>query len=369
LQFNESPTRFTGADVMAILPSTRADLLRTLTEANRGVAQIQISKQTAAAIFPEHVASPSAVHVNGGVQRQLGQGTVVSVDLVYRRFVDVPQNTGALDLNHYNRPGNIAVIPRCSNAIDALDAQAMCSRGSILVYKAPFWFDYKGVLVRAERRVSSGLQLLGSYAYSRSAGTNTGAGFDLDDWLANRGPTATDLRHVANVAGMLTLPHGLELGFNFSYASAPPFSAFVRQIDFNGDGTFGDLLPGTTVNAFNRGMNRADLARLVDEFNTSVAGRTDAQGRRIPALVLPPSYAFGDNFHTLDLRLTRWFSLGSRTRLALIAEVFNAYDAMNLSGHSGDLTSTGFGQPTSRGTQVFGSGGPRSFQVAARLNF
>jgi hypothetical protein len=44
------------------------------------------------------------------------------------------------------------------------------------------------------------------------------------------------------------------LGFNFSYASAPPFIAFVGPNDFNGDGTTNDLLPGTTVNAFNLGL-------------------------------------------------------------------------------------------------------------------
>ena len=36
-------------------------------------------------------------------------------------------------------------------------------------------------------------------------------------------------------------------------------------IDFDGDGTTDDPLPGTTVNAFNRGMGRADLQRLVTE--------------------------------------------------------------------------------------------------------
>ena len=34
----------------------------------------------------------------------------------------------------------------------------------------------------------------------------------------------------------------------------PPFSAYADWIDFNGDDTTGDLLPGTTVNASNRGM-------------------------------------------------------------------------------------------------------------------
>ena len=199
-----------------------------------------------------------------------------------------------------------------------------------MVYKAPFRFDYKAMLLRLERRVSSGLRLLGSYAYSRSAGTNTGNGFDLDNWLANTGPTATDLRHLANAAGVLTLPQRWELAFNVSYASAPPFSAFVGQIDFNGDGMMGDLLPGTTVNVFNRGMNRADLARLVGEFNTRFAGTRDARGALIPALDLPARYWFGDSFQTLDVRLTRSLDLSARARIDLILEVFNACNAANL---------------------------------------
>jgi hypothetical protein len=61
--------------------------------------------------------------------------------------------------------------------------------------------------------------------------------------------------------------------------------------------------------------------------------------------------------------------LGGRVRLTLIGEAFNIYNASNHVGYSGDLTSAAFGQPTSRATQVFGSGGPRSFQVAARVIF
>ena len=148
-----------------------------------------------------------------------------------------------------------------------------------------------------------------------------------------------------------------------------PFSAYIGGIDLNGDGTQGDLLPGTTVNAFNRGMGRSDLERLVSQFNAANAGTQDAAGRLIAPIVLPPQYSFGDNFHSLDLRLTRTFVLHDRWRLLLIGEVFNLYNKANLSGYSGDLTSAGFGQPTSRETQVFGSGGPRAFQLAVRVSF
>jgi len=55
--------------------------------------------------------------------------------------------------------------------------------------------------------------------------------------------------------------------------------------------------------------------------------------------------------------------------LSLIGEVFNVYNAANLSGYSGDLTGNAFGQPTLRFTQVFGSGGPRAFQLGAQVSF
>ena len=148
---------------------------------------------------------------------------------------------------------------------------------------------------------------------------------------------------------------------------APDFAHF--SLDFNGDGTTDDLLPGTTVNAFNRRMGRSDLERLVDDFNRTYAGSRDSHGAAIPRLTLPAVYSFDDNFHTLDIRLSRSIPIRHGVRLAIIGEAFNVYNASNLSGYSGDLTSASFGQPTSRLAQTFGSGGPRSFQLAARMGF
>lgn len=369
LDFRNAPTRFTGADLMTILPAVRAGLEQGLTNADRLVQQIQITKhQTSPAIFPVTVPNPSAVHLNLGVQRELARDLVLSADVVYRRFVDVPQGGGSIDANHFNSIRG-PLVPRCSTTAEASAPHALCSLGPIHVQKAPFRFKYKGLVLRAEKRLSDGFHVLGSYAYSRTFGTNTANGFDLENWLQNHGPTGNDLTHVLNVAGVLRLPLKLDLGFNFSYSSAPPFSAFVGGTDFNGDGTSGDLLPGTTVNAFNRGMGREDLERLVAAFNEGRAGTSDAQGNTILRVTLPAAYWFADNSHSLDVRLSRSIVMRSRVRVSLTGEAFNLYNAANLSGFSGDLTSPAFGQPTGRATQVFGSGGPRSFQVATRITF
>jgi hypothetical protein len=116
-------------------------------------------------------------------------------------------------------------------------------------------------------------------------------------------------------------------------------------------------------------MGRADLEHLVAQFNATYALTKDAQGLAIPRLTLPANFSFGDDFHSLDLRLSRAFVFHERWRPSLIGEVFNVYNEANLTGYSGDLTSAAFGQPTSRATQVFGSGGPRAFQLAIRIAF
>ena len=370
-----TPSRFTGADLLTCLPVIRAELSRNLfANANRSIQAIQLSKQ--GTLNPEDVPRWSAVHGNLGFQREVAKDFVVSADFAYRHFDHL--GMGQLDLNHFSSARG-PVIPECKDDAQRNDPNAQCSTGPINVQTNAGRATYKGLLVRADKRFSRGFQLLGSWAWSSNTGVNTaasltGEGFNLDDWLGNRGPLAIDITHIVNLAGDVQLPWRVRLGFNFSYASAPPLSAFVGGSDFNGDGTTDDLLPGSTVNAFNRGSGRAELERLVAQFNQTHAGKFDGQNEPIPRLTLPERYWFGDNFHALDLRLSRELVFREQWQLLLIAEAFNVYNAANLAGYSGNLTIPAltipaFGQPTSRATQVFGSGGPRAFQFGGRVSF
>ncbi|HWO01296.1 MAG TPA: hypothetical protein VNS63_18695 [Blastocatellia bacterium] len=263
LNFPNTPTRFTGANLLACLPTIRAEFARNLANADRSIQAIQLTKQGSGS-NPVDVPSSSALHVNLGVQREIARDFVVSADFAYRHFDHV--GLGQPDLNHFNSARG-PVIPRCLTAAERADHQALCSTGAINVQANVGRATYKGLLVRADKRFSHGFQLLGSWAYSSNTGTNIGNGFNLDDWLSNRGPLDRDITHIVNLAGVVHLPRRFQLGFNFSYASAAPLSAFVGGSDFNGDGTTNDLLPGTTVNALNRGLGSAELASLVAQFN------------------------------------------------------------------------------------------------------
>ncbi len=370
-----NPTLFTGATLMQALPAIRAALAQQRGDPNNrdfSVTNIEADKQ--GSVADSYLPSTSATHASLGVEREIVRDLVISADFVFRQFIHFgtgPGGATGIDLNHFSSARG-PVLCKCTVA-QRSDPKARCSLGPILVFSAIGRARYLGLLVRADKRFSHGWQLLGSYAYSRNAGNNFGNGFDNDNPLANHGPLDRDIRHILNLSGLVQLPLRFQLAFVVTYNSKAPFSAFLGSLqgglDLNGDGTRGDLLPGTKVNQFNRGLGKEDLRRLVDEFNRNYAGKKDALGGDIRSITLPANFEFGDRLLTHDLRLSRDFVFGERWRLTLIGEVFNLFNIANLSGHSGNLLAPGFGQPTSRVTQVFGSGGPRAFQLAARVSF
>jgi hypothetical protein len=97
--------------------------------------------------------------------------------------------------------------------------------------------------------------------------------------------------------------------------------------------------------------------------------RTDKNEVR-DLILLPAEFDSGDNFFAQDVRLTRLIRFNEKYQLSLIGEVFNLFNFANLDGYGSDLRDSGrFGQPSSRLGQVFGTGGPRAFQFAAKLTF
>src|SRR5688572_19310190 len=100
-----------------------------------------------------------------------------------------------------------------------------------------------------------------------------------DTWFESYGPTAGDRRHSLTVSGIVDLPWGLRLSSISTFQSKPPFRAQIAGIDFNGDGTINDLLPGTKWNELNRGLSEADLRRLVENYNGTLAGARTPTGQ------------------------------------------------------------------------------------------
>jgi len=366
LSFTAGPSAFAGAHLLAILPTVRTGLQRLLgppDNTDTSVRNIEVFKQGSYLFTRDHATAYSE-HFSLGLQCQLMHDVLLEADFVLRQFIRGEMRN--VDYNRWNSARG-PVLPPCLPA-EALDPKARCSTGPMQVITPSARSHDKGLLVRASKRYTRRTRFLASYALGSSVGWNYNS--NKDDWFDSFGPTDTDRRHMLNVSGLVDLPAGFQVSFISTWSSRPPFNAIVSALDFNGDGTDDDVLPGARVNQFNRGLGSDDLVGLVNRFNQDRAGRQSPRGQPVPALALPAKFDLGDGLVSQDLRLSRIFRWGERYRLTAFGEVFNLFNVANLSGYGTNLREpAAFGQPFERVLQVFGSGGPRAFQFGGRFSF
>ncbi len=124
------PTAFTGAQLLEILPGIRADLEASIDPDNRDFTyrNIDRTKQGTNLYDPDY-ATPYAIHVNLGVQRELANGVVVSGDVVWKHFVHTFIN--GIDYNRWNSVGG-PVIPACVGAAAGRPRRDLLDRQHVL---------------------------------------------------------------------------------------------------------------------------------------------------------------------------------------------------------------------------------------------
>src|SRR5262245_11847625 len=419
--FTSAPTGFRGVDLLAALPATRSGLAAHVGDGtDLSVRGIDVFKQADQIVDPSATTAYS-IHANAGIQRQFGQDLVLTADYVLRRYRDVGPLQGiySIDRNRFNRPrvtlvnpdtGVVSfvrdpIIPQCTTAqARALDPRDVCSTGPIFVFESGAKFFYQGLHVTLEKRFSGRTQFSVGYALSSNTGfIDTGViggGFtSYDDPNLATGNIPDHRRHRLVISGTWMLPdytgnNGFLRGLFSSWSaslvsytySAPPLDTLLTGLDLDGDGISQTLLPGTTRhNTFGQGLTEAQLRELVAQYNASIEaatrrisnpdGTTTVVRPRTPfnqvmnPIVLPDTISRGDPFVSQDVRVTKEVQLGRGIRLALIGEVFNVFNISNLTGYSGVLNQPNYGQPSARVAQVFGTGGPRAAQLAARVTF
>ena len=197
------------------------------------------------------------------------------------------------------------------------------------------WYD--GLTLAFSTRDAAWGRTRLSYTLSTSTDTAGNAFFqtpqDNANIAAEKGPSDNDQRHRLVASGEFgggtsrwaRLTAGVQLGYLFSWATGAPFNV-VAGSDLNNDTTNNDRPPGVGRNT----------GRLPDSS-------------------------------TLDLRLSRSFTLGRGNRLELLAEAFNVLNHVNILNVNntfgvGPAPLPAFGQPTL-------AGDPRQMQLGARWSF
>jgi outer membrane receptor protein involved in Fe transport len=198
---------------------------------------------------------------------------------------------------------------------------------------------------------------------------------DPNDLHREYGPTPNDQRHRLVLQGTADLPFRLRLSSIWTYASGVPMDILL------GDGSAARV-PQFGRNSGGREFrNGAELNAALTQLNAAAA----AAGSSTVLPLVDPNARFNDNFNSCDLRLSKDMRLREGMNLQVLGEVFNLFNVSNILGfsttnYSGYFNalvpdqgnpnhSSAFGKPVTTAGGIFGSGGPRAFQLAAKLTF
>lgn len=256
--------------------------------------------------------------------------------------------------------------------------------------------QYDGLLLSVEKRFANRHQFRVAYTLSKSFNFAnddqipfSNGPINSDNLRLEYGPTPNDQRHRIVFSGVFELPLKVRVAPIFTLASAVPIDILLPD----GSSRVCEQQRNAGARQF---QNGAELNAAINQINAaggSLCPNADPSTGFRPRVLLPlvrDDLQFGDNFSSLDLRVSKVFRLGERVTIEPIAEVFNLFNVTNVLGVSnvnysgfsnvlvrdsnepsnpGFQRSSSFGQPVTTAGGVFGSGGPRAFQFAARVVF
>jgi outer membrane receptor protein involved in Fe transport len=268
-------------------------------------------------VFANDTVNPFAHQVNGGVTHMLAGDLALTADVtVTKRYSD--RNT--IDLNLPDPVTKVKPYPQF---------------GRVSYGQPTADNDYKALLLKVEKRMSHRYSYLVSYTLSKATDTNfsntyiSPYGFSEDTIYA-----VADRRHRLVASGIVALPFEAQVSAILDLRSSLPFGP-TSSLDLNGDGYTGDLPAGVIRMSGCRGL---DL-NAVNTFRSSRG-------------LAPVTDVTCAGFSNLDIRFSKFLTLGGSHRVELIAQLFNAFDHANYGTPSNNL---GSGNDPTTGRPLFGT--------------
>ena len=326
-------------------------------------------------IIDNDLQNPMVHQINVGIQRELGSDYALRADYV--------RNVGT----HFIIGRIVGTVP--FNPVVGGPELVKNLESSVRT-------NYDGLLLSLEKRFDDRFQLRASYTFSRSKNYAnddqipfSNGPIDSNDLRREYGPTPNDQRHRFSLSGVFELPGDVRLSPILSLASTVPMDILLPD----GSSRVCELQRNAGARQFQTGAELNAALTQINAAGGSLCPNPDPSTGFKPRVLVPlvsDDLKFGDNFSSLDLRVSRVFKLGERWTVEPIAEVFNLFNVTNVLGVSnvnysgfsnvlvrdsndpssaGFLRSSSFGQAVTTAGGVFGSGGPRAFQFAARVTF
>jgi hypothetical protein len=251
--------------------------------------------------------------------------------------------------------------------------------------------DYNALQVKFERRLSRGLQALGSYSWSHSIdvastdaiATNINTPDQVADPGVDRGNSNFDIRHAVTA------------GVTYELPGVKSFKAILNGWSIDSFVYARSALPVNIVGAsfFAAGTQLAPRPNVIPGVPLEISGSQFAGGKIFnrAAFATAPAGTQGNlgrnvlrgfGAWQVDISLQRQFHLSDRLALRFRAEFFNLFNHPNFGSPTNVLTSPLFGRSTQTLANSLGSGGanggfnplyqlggPRSIQFALKLQF
>jgi len=340
-----------------------------------------------------------------GGQQQLGNNWLVSADGLHvfadRQIISHLLRSTDSTSPYIGCPGNnvpCTITDPMSGISDSI---------ALLQSQAKSWYD--GLIASVQHLPAKlghiGYQYNVSYTLSKTfdysdddqlANNNADEQVDLVEGIDNlrleKGYAVTDERHRLTLYGETQLPWKLSLAPIYTFGSGVAADTFLPGTA-NNSGASGSRLPLLPRNAIGREIkNSNQLNAVINRWNTLPAcpavSPCNAGGQ---LQNVPSDVNYSSPFSSLDLRLKKEIAFGDHGKLSLMGEGFNMFNETNIRGSSNanyagrnisispyqpaangqpaQAVQTNFYSPVSTAGGFFGSGGPRAFQFAARLEF
>lgn len=313
-------------------------------------------------IIDNDLQNPMVQQFNLGIQRELARDFVLRADYLHNfgtRFI-IGRTIGAVNNPVVGGPDRVVNLESSVKT------------------------KYDGLLLSVEKRFSNRYQFRASYTLSKAFNYANDDQIPFSNGPVNPnnvqleyGPTPNDRRHYFTFSGAVELPYGFQLAPIVTVASGVPMDILLP-----------DASSRIPVLQRNAGGRLFKSGAELNSFLTQLNSAGGVNGQRLP--LVREDAQFNDDFSSFDLRFSKVFKLGDKARLEPMVEVFNLFNVTNILGvsnvnYSGFsnvlirdsntptdaayLRSSSFGRPVTASGGVFGSGGPRAFQLAVKLNF